>query len=436
MLLTSLPPFFKARREALVKKLAAEGAALVMPSAKEVLRNPDVHFPFRQETNFFYLTGFEEPESWAVILPTGKYALFVRKRDPVMEIWEGERYGVEGATKVFGAEEAFLIDDLAKKLPDLLKGVEKVYYRAHLDEENDRAMMAALETHRRSMGRSGRPMLAIDDPNALLGEMRMFKSKDEIESMRRACQITANAHKKAMIETKPGMNEFEVEALIDYEFRRQGAQRVGYGSILAGGKNACCLHYRANNEVLRDGDLVLIDAGAEYDYYTSDITRTFPVGRAFSKEQATIYDLVLKSQMECIAMAKPGTTLAAIHRHASEVLVEGMLSLGLMKGKVDEIITSGQVKRFYPHGTGHWLGMDVHDVGLYQVNGEPRKLEPGMMFTIEPGFYVQPDDKDAPSAYKGIGIRIEDDILITSGGCEVMTSGVPKARDEIEALRK
>jgi Xaa-Pro aminopeptidase len=286
------------------------------------------------------------------------------------------------------------------------------------------------------MGRSGRPMLAIDDPNALLGEMRMFKSKDEIESMRRACQITANAHKKAMIETKPGMNEFEVEALIDYEFRRQGAQRVGYGSILAGGKNACCLHYRANNEVLRDGDLVLIDAGAEYDYYTSDITRTFPVGRAFSKEQATIYDLVLKSQMECIAMAKPGTTLAAIHRHASEVLVEGMLSLGLMKGKVDEIITSGQVKRFYPHGTGHWLGMDVHDVGLYQVNGEPRKLEPGMMFTIEPGFYVQPDDKDAPSAYKGIGIRIEDDILITSGGCEVMTSGVPKARDEIEALRK
>lgn len=421
-----------------MKKTEAKSAAFILPAAHEVLRNPDVAFPFRQESNFFYLTGFEEPEAYTVLIQNGstyKYVMFVRKRDPVMEIWEGARYGVDGALKVFGADEAYLFDEFEKKMPDLLKGVEKVYYRTNLNESEDRKIMTALETHRRMMGRSGRGLLPIEDPNSIIAEMRLFKTGDEIEFMRKACSITAGAHKLAMETVKPGMNEFEVEALIDYEFRKKGSQRVGYGSIVAGGDSACCLHYRLNNAPLKDGTLLLIDAGAEYNYYTSDITRTFPVGKKFSKEQATIYDLVLKSQKECVAMAKPGTTMAAIHRHASEVLVDGMLSLGLMKGKVDEIITSGQVKRFYPHGTGHWLGMDVHDVGLYQLNGEPRKLEAGMMFTIEPGFYVQPDDKDAPAEYKGIGIRIEDDVLITAQGCEVMTSGVPKERAEIEALR-
>jgi Xaa-Pro aminopeptidase len=436
MLLSSLPSFFRSRRDALVSKAASENAVFVLPAAKEVLRNPDVTFPFRQESNFFYLTGFEEPEAWVVILPTGKLVMFVRRRDPVMEIWEGARYGTEGALKVFGADEAYLTDEFPKKFPELLKGVEKVYYRAHLDEENDRIVMAALEEYRRAYGRSGRPLLPIADPNAMIAEMRLFKSKEEVEAMRKACSITAAAHKAAMIETKPGMNEFEVEALIDYQFRKQGAQRVGYGSIVAGGVNACCLHYRANNEALRDGDLLLIDAGAEYNYYTSDITRTFPVGRVFSKEQAAIYDLVLKAQTECIALAKPGATLPQIHRHATETLVKGAISLGLIEGDVDEIISSGKVKRLYPHGTGHWLGMDVHDVGLYQIDREPRKLEPGMMFTIEPGLYIQPDDLESPESYRGIGIRIEDDILITIGGCEVMTAGVPKKREEIEALRK
>jgi len=444
MLLTAIPSFFKARRDTLMKKVESEGGAFVFPAAREWLRNPDVTFPFRQESNFFYLSGFEEPEAYLVLAPKGggKYttALFVRKRDPVMEIWEGERYGVDGALKVFGVDEAYLHDEFEKKLPELLKVTEKLYYRANVDETEDRVVMRSLEALRRSQGRSGKALLPIADPNHVLGSMRVVKSKEEIDFMKRACEISAAAHQAAMKEARPGVNEFEIEAFIDYQFRKQGSQRVGYGSIVAGGKNACCLHYRANNEVLRDGDLLLVDAGAEYNYYTSDITRTFPIGKKFSKAQAAIYDLVLKAQRECIAMAKPGATQAAIHRHASEVLVEGALSLGLMKGKVDEIITSGQVKRFYPHGPGHWLGMDVHDIGLYQMNyganaAEPRKLEAGMMFTIEPGFYIQPDDKDAPAEYRGIGIRIEDDILITAGGCDVMTAGVPKAREEIEALK-
>ncbi len=447
MLLTTVPPYFRSRRDTLMKKAEAEGAAFIFPAAREVLRNPDVHFPFRQESNFYYLTGFEEPEAWLVLIPAGaskgagaRSALFVRKRDPVMEIWEGERYGTDGALKVFGIDEAYHVDEFERKLPELLKGVEKVYYRANRDEAEDRVVLKALESVRRSQGRSGRPLLPIGDPDSMLAAMRVIKAPEEIEMMRKACAITAATHKAAMSEAKPGVNEFEIEAFIDYQFRKQGSPRVGYGSIVAGGKNACCLHYRANNEVLRDGDLLLIDAGAEYGYYTSDITRTFPVGRTYSKTQAKIYDLVLKAQTECIAMAKPGATQAELHRHASEVLVEGALSLGLMKGKTEDIISSGQVKRFYPHGTGHWLGMDVHDIGIYQVPGKdglmPRKLEPGMMFTIEPGFYIQPDDKDAPEEYRGIGIRIEDDILITSSGCEVMTAGVPKTREEIEALKR
>jgi len=440
MLLTQLPSYFKARREKLLSHPDAEGAAFIFPAAHELARNPDVTFPFRQESHFFYLTGFEETESFLVLLPAvsgskPKTVLFVRKRDPLMEMWEGERYGIEGALKVFGADEAYLFEDFETKMPDLMKGVEKVFYRANMDEANDRKVMSVLEKLRRLAGRSGKAMLSISDPQVIIGEMRLFKSEEEIKHMREACRISALAHTAAMKEVKPGMNEFEVEALIDYVFRKNGCARVGYGSIVAGGKNAACLHYRFNNEALRDGDLLLIDAGGEYNYYTADITRTFPVGKKFSKSQAIIYDLVLKAQMECIAMAKPGTTMPAIHRKACEILTEGMLSLGLMKGDVSKLIDSGEFKRFYPHGTGHWLGMDVHDVGLYQLNGEPRKLEAGMMFTIEPGFYVQPSDEAARGEFKDIGIRIEDDILVTSQGCEVMSSGVPKKREEIEALK-
>lgn len=420
---------------------AHPGAIFVFASNDELLRNHDVHYPFRQDTNFYYLTGFEEPDSFLVLSTpkskggSSRSVLFARKRDPEREMWEGERYGTDGAKLVFGVDEAYPIDEFDKRLPELLVGSDRLFYRLGLNEHKDRRILALLERHRISLGRSGKTLQPISDPGEAVGEMRLFKSLDEAAILRKACQITAQAHKAVIREVHPGMYEYEVEALIDYTFRKNGCQRVGYGSIVAGGKNATCLHYRSNNEKLRDGDLLLIDAGGEFDYYTSDITRTFPIGRGFSDTQAKAYDLVLCAQKEAIGMAKPGAKLPDIHRRACEVLVEGMLSLGLLRGKRDEIFESNGHRRFYPHQTSHWLGMDVHDAGLYMKNGEPRPLEPGMAFTIEPGFYVQPSDQDAPADFRNIGIRIEDDILITSGGCEILTKDAPKERAEIEVLR-
>ena len=420
---------------------AYPGSVFVLPANNEFLRNPDVHYPFRQESNFYYLSGFDEPEAFLVLSPTSaksgnyKTTLFCRKRDPEREIWDGERYGTEGALAVFGVDEAFVTQEFDKKLPELLKGAETLYYRLGADEIIDRRVHASLERFRLSSGRSGKCFIQIADPSGPLGEMRLFKSKEEVESLRKACQITAAAHKDVMREVRPGMKEFEVEALIDYSFRRKGCQRLGYGSIVAGGVNATCLHYRSNNEILKAGDLLLVDAGGEYDYYTSDITRTLPIGKTFSKVQSRVYDLVLKSQLEAISMTKPGAKIPDIHSRVCDVLVEGLLSLGLLRGKKEEIISSGNYKRFYPHSTSHWLGMDVHDVGLYYLNGEPRVLEPGMVFTIEPGFYAQTADQEVAEEYRGIGIRIEDDILVTPTGYDVLTRDVPKERAEIEELR-
>ncbi len=265
--------------------------------------------------------------------------------------------------------------------------------------------------------------------------MRLFKSAEEIEDLRKSCQITAWAHTAAMKAVQPGMNEFEMEALVDYEIRKKGCRRLGYESIVAGGKNATCLHYRSNNDTLHDGELLLIDAGGEYQYFSADITRTFPIGRKFSMAQAKLYDLVLKAQLEAIAITRPGTTLPEIHQRACETLVDGLLSLGLLKGTAKEILKSNGHQRLYPHNTSHWLGMDVHDVGLYRIQSEPRPLEPGMVLTIEPGLYTQPNDSEVPAEFRNIGIRIEDDILVTKTGCEVLTRDAPKTRAEIETLR-
>jgi Xaa-Pro aminopeptidase len=439
MLKTSVPSYFKARREALLK--ANPGAAFIFPAGAEVLRNPDVSYPHRQESNFYYLSGFAEPESWLVIVPEKKESgasrmiLFVRQNDPEKEMWQGERHGIQGASAVYGANEAYLYDDFSKRLPELLAGVEKVFYRVGQNEKNDRIVFDALESHFHGRARSARGLASVFDPNEALAEMRLFKSPEEAALLRKAGEISAGAHRLLMREVRPGMNEFEVEALIDYSFRRQGCGRNGYPSIVASGKNATCLHYTYNNETLRDGDLLLIDAGGEYDYYTADITRTFPIGKKFSEAQATIYELVLRAQKAALAMAKPGTTLSAIHRHTTEVLVEGLLSLELLKGEVSEIIRKNEHRRFYPHGTSHWLGMDVHDVGLYQKNGEPRLLEPGMCFTVEPGLYFQPNDREVAEKFRNIGVRIEDDIWMTPQGHENFTLGAPKERSEIEALR-
>jgi Xaa-Pro aminopeptidase len=447
MLKTSIPSYFEARRQRLMH--SSVDTAYVIASNEELIRNNDVTHSFRQDSNFYYLTGWEEPDSFLILVPGAassgsptssrsyRMILFVPPKDPEREMWEGERYGVEGALSVFGADEAYPISEFEKRMPGLLKGVAKVAYRlgyAHRDRM-DRMLLDILEASRRLNGRSGRGFAQLADPNEALGEMRLFKTPEEIEIMRKGCSITAHAHRIAMKETRPGMNERDVEAIIDYHFKRGGCARNGYWSIVAGGRNATCLHYRSNNEVLRDGDLLLIDAGGEFEYYSADITRTFPVSQTFSQSQAQVYDLVLKSQIEAIEMVKPGVTLPQIHSRVTEVLAEGFLSLGLLKGTVESVIQTGGFRRFYPHNTSHWLGLDVHDAGLYLKNGEPRKLEAGMVLTIEPGFYVQPLDREAPSQYRDIGIRIEDDILVTATGHENFTHEVPKSRIEIEALR-
>ncbi len=442
MLPTSISPVFRSRRDCLMAGHA--GSAFVLASNHELIRNYDVSYPFRQDSSLYYLTAWDEADSFLVLLPSAEHAgrnykmiLFVPPRDPEREMWDGERHGVEGAVSVYGADEAYPTSEFAKRLPILLKGVEKVFYRMGMPhhERTDRTMLEVFEQTRKLFGRSGRGIPALHDPLEVIGEMRLYKGPEEIETLRKACAMTAHAHRQAMIEARPGMNERDIEAIVEYQFRRGGSQRNGYWSIVAAGRNATCLHYRSNNDTLREGELLLIDAGAEFDYYTSDITRTFPVGRKYSPAQAKVYDLVLKSQLEALAMAKPGATLPSIHAHVVETLVDGFLSLGLLQGKPAEVIQTNAFKRFYPHNTSHWLGSDVHDAGLYQKNGEPRRLEPGMVFTIEPGFYVQPLDRDAPAEYRDIGIRIEDDILITKTGCENMTAGVPKTREEIEALR-
>ncbi len=434
--------YFKQRRETLMEK--APGSVFIFPASEEVLRNPDVHHPFRQESHFYYLSGFDEPESFLVLAPASSQAtgrkhrmvLFVRQRDVEKEMWEGERYGVEGARRVFGADEAYPIEEFDSRLSDLLRGSERIYYRLGVFPSVDQRVLGGIESHRRSLGRSGKALPPIYDPNELVGEMRLFKSDEEIDLLKKACKITALAHKAAMQEVRPGMNEYEVEALIDYAFRRNGCQRVGYGSIVAGGKNATCLHYRSNNEELHDGDLLLIDAGGEYGYYTSDITRTFPVGKSFTDAQARLYELVLGIQKSAVAMIRPGVRLPEIHRHVCEGLTDGLLSMGILTGDRQEILKTFGFRRFYPHNTSHWLGIDVHDVGLYLKNGEPRVLEPGMCLTVEPGFYSQPSDTALPVEFQKIGIRIEDDILVTPMGHENLTVDAPKEISEIVALKK
>ncbi|MGK5088670.1 aminopeptidase P N-terminal domain-containing protein [Bdellovibrionota bacterium FG-2] len=439
MLLAQIPNYYKARREALMK--ARPNSVFLIPSNFELVRNSDVHYLFRQESHFRYLCGLEEPDAFLVLalsksLPGSfRTILFVRNKDVEKEMWQGERYGVEGALEIFGANEAYPIEELDKRLPELFSGADRVFYRLGLDSKCDARVITALNAHRLSSGRSGKGLLPIEDAQTVIGEMRLFKSPEEIELHRKACQITALAHKTAMQEVRPGMVEHEIEALVDYLFRKNGCDRVAYPSIVAGGKNATCLHYQHNNCVLKDGELLLIDAGGEYQCYAADITRTFPIGRDFSKPQAKLYDLVLKSQKEAVAMTKPGVKLADIHKHVYEVLTDGLLSLGLLQGNREDIIKNLGFKRFFPHNTSHWMGLDVHDAGLYFQDGEPRTLEPGMLFTIEPGLYVQPNDKDAPAEYRDIGIRIEDDVLVTQTGCENLTQEAPKERDEIVALR-
>lgn len=413
-----------------------QNSVAIIPSARETTRSNDTHYRFRQDSDFLYLTGFDEPDSIAVIAPgrKQKYTLFVRPRDPAQEIWVGRRAGVEGAKSEQGADEAFPIAEFDEKLLDLLDGAKVLYYRLGVNEEMDKQLIAKIASVRTLNRKPIEVPQTIIDPATLVHEMRVIKSDEEIEIMQTAADIAAEAHVEAMKAVRPGMKEYEVEALIEQIFRRRGAAGPAYTSIVGAGANATVLHYINNDGELRDGELLLVDAGAEYKGYASDITRTFPVNGRYSQAQREIYDLVLKAQMACVDMVRPGTTHEQLKQQSIEVLTEGMAELGLLRGNPSKLIKEKKYEQFYMHGLGHMLGIDVHDVGAYYQNKQSRALEPGVVMTVEPGIYVAPDTKDVPEKYLGIGVRIEDDVLCTNNGPRVLTTKVPKQADEIEAL--
>jgi Xaa-Pro aminopeptidase len=419
-------------------KHLGEDCVAIISSARETTRSNDTHYRFRQDSDFYYLTGFEEPEAIAVIAPGHKehpYMLFVRPRDPEREIWDGRRAGVEGAREQYGADAAFPVAEFDEKLGDLLSGVSNLYYRiGNGNAELDETLISQIR-RMRAMGRKGvHPPQAIIDTGSILHEMRLIKSDEEIELMQRAADIAAEGHREAMKAARPGMMEYEIEALIEYNFRRNGAAAPAYTSIIGGGANATILHYINNDGELRDGDLLLIDAGAEYRGYASDITRTFPVNGRFTEAQREIYELVLEAQMACIEISRPGVSIDELHQRSVQILTEGMVRLGLLKGDPLKLIEEEKYKQFYMHRLGHFLGLDVHDVGRYHISDESRRVEPGMVMTIEPGLYISPDTKDIPKKYLGIGVRIEDDVLVTSEGHRVLSSKAPKQVEEIEEL--
>lgn len=425
---------FKERRAELAARM--NGGALILAAHPEHIRNNDVHFPHRQDTNFFYLTGFEEPESILVFRPgrNPETVLFVRPKDPTRETWDGFRYGPEATEREFNVDKAYLISEFDKVIVDLLKPVDRVYYRWNNDREFDARMLDVLSRVRQSHGRTGRGHLPIYDSWELVGELRVIKSLYDIGIQRKACEISANAHVAAMKFTRPGVTERQIHGVLMHSFFMQDATREGYSSIVATGNNATTLHYIFNDQICQDGDLLLIDAGAEYQYYTGDITRTFPVNGRFTSAQRKVYDRVLDLQKALIEKVRPGLPFKDMQEMTIEVLTDVMIDLKLLSGSRQHLIESLAYKKYYPHGVGHWLGMDVHDAGLYQVGEESRLLEPGMVFTIEPGLYIPADDQEAPAELRGIGIRIEDNVLVTPSGCEVMTSGVPKEVADIEAI--
>ncbi len=413
-----------------------QNSVAIIPSAREATRSNDTAYRFRQDSDFLYLTGFEEPEAIAIIAPgrEQKFTLFLRPRDPEREIWDGRRAGVEGAKNEYGANEAFPIVEFDEKLHDILDGAETLYYRLGVHPDLDDTIIRQIARMRALNRKPIHPPQTIVDPATIVHEMRVLKSPEEIELMQRAADIAAEAHCEAMKAARAGMKEYEVEALIELIFKRRGASAPAYTSIIGAGANATVLHYINNDGELRDGDLLLIDAGAEYKGYASDITRTFPINGHFSKAQREIYDLVLEAQMACVEMVTPGTTHDQLKAHSIEVLTEGMVRLGLLKGDPKELIKEKKHEQFYMHGLGHMLGIDVHDVGRYYYGKESRALEPGVVMTVEPGLYISPNTKDIPEQYLGIGVRIEDDVLCTSNGPRVLTDKVPKQADEIEAL--
>jgi Xaa-Pro aminopeptidase len=425
-----------ARRRKQLMRIAGDEAILVLAAAPERIRSRDTHYPYRQDSDFWYLTGFEEPSAVLVLVPGrahGEALLFCRERDPEREGWDGPRLGPERACEALGFDDAYPIDDLDDILPGLLEGRTRVYYHFGRDTDFDLKLIGWLNRVREQVRHGAQPPHEFLELGHLLDELRLFKSAEELKLMQRAADIAMVAHEAAMRAVRPGMHEYELQAELEREFRRADAVPA-YGSIVGAGANACVLHYVANNAPIRDGDLVLIDAGAEHRGYASDITRTFPANGRFTKEQRALHDLVGAAQAAALARARPGIPYEAMHAAAVETLTEGLLRLGLLKGRLEKNIADGGYKRFYRHKTGHWLGLDVHDVGDYRLDGESRLLEPGMVLTVEPGLYVMPDDAGVPAKWRGIGIRTEDDVAITRDGHRVLTQKLARSAEEIEAL--
>ncbi|MFJ4056104.1 Xaa-Pro aminopeptidase [Pseudomonas sp. NPDC089743] len=424
------------RRKALMAQMVPNSIA-ILPAAAVAIRNRDVEHVYRQDSDFQYLSGFPEPEAVIALIPGrehGEYVLFCRERNPERELWDGLRAGQEGAIRDFGADDAFPITDIDEILPGLIEGRERVYSAMGSNPEFDRRLMDWINVIRSKARLGAQPPNEFVALDHLLHDMRLYKSAAEVKVMRAAADISARAHVRAMQACRAGLHEYSLEAELDYEFRKGGARMPAYGSIVAAGRNGCILHYQENNAALRDGDLVLIDAGCEIDCYASDITRTFPVSGRFSPEQKAIYELVLKAQAAAFAEIAPGKHWNHAHEATVRVITEGLVELGLLKGKVQALIESEAYRAFYMHRAGHWLGMDVHDVGEYKVGGQWRVLESGMALTVEPGIYIAADNQQVAKKWRGIGVRIEDDVVVTRQGCEILTSGVPRTVAEIEAL--
>lgn len=425
---------FAARREKLVNAMGPNAIAIIETSP-EVYRNRDADYKYRHDSSFYYLTGFAEPEAVAV-LETNEdgdysYTLFCRERNREMEIWNGRRAGIEGVLADYDVDQAFVIEDLDEEIIPYLMNKDKLFVRMGNTKKFDMRVGEWLNQARKLQRQGGQVPKQMIQLDTLIDEMRLIKSVEEIELMQKAADISAEAHMRAMKAVKPGMMEYALEAEIQYVFGQNGCV-PSYNSIVGGGDNACILHYVNNDQLLKDGDLVLIDAGCEYQSYAGDITRTFPVNGKFSPEQRALYDVVLKAQIAAIDATVVGNHNKYPHEIAVKILTQGLVDLGLLKGDVDELIKSEAYRQFYMHGTGHWLGMDVHDVGDYKVNGEWRPFEPGMVITVEPGLYIAPDDETVDPKWRGIGIRIEDDVLVTETGPVVLTAGVIKDPDEIE----
>lgn len=428
---------FQARRIKLAEQLP-ENSVVLISAAQELLRNGDAHYRFRQDSNFYYLTGFNEPDALLVIT-TGKESqsiLFNRPRNPAEEQWTGKRLGQEGAVNELSMHAAFPVASIAEELPKLLAGKSVVFYALGSSTRLEAQIMQAINTLKAQTRRGVKAPEALGDLEPILGEMRLFKSDAEIELMRRAARISVAAHKRAMQLCQGLEYEYELEAELVYEFNRHGCRSVAYDPIVGGGENACILHYTENNQPLRQGDLVLIDAGGEYDNYAADITRTFPVNGTFSPEQKSIYELVLKAQKAGIALIKPGIAWNSVQQIMVRILTEGLCELGILKGDVETLISNEAYKPFYMHNSGHWLGLDVHDCGSYKINGEWRPLEPGMVLTVEPGLYISSGLHGVDERWLGIGVRIEDDILVTKTGNEVLTADLPVEVNDIEALMR